>query len=73
MSVDDLCGFTSDLSIPSHTIFLGGKNNNDTVFIEWNPYTYWSNGIKDYIIQMRDNSGAMQTIDQISGNKIRLS
>jgi len=68
LSVNDLCGYTSDLSVPSHTIYLDGKNRNDTAFIEWNPYTYWSNGVKEYIIQMRDNAGMMNTIDQVSGN-----
>lgn len=68
INTTDICGNSSEMSIPSHTIFLEGNNRNDTAVINWNPYTFWSAGVKEYLIQMRDNNGQLNYIDRVASN-----
>ncbi len=71
----DICGYTGAVSLPANSILLQGKNQNDTVVLNWNPYVNWSAGVKDYILEMRNNQGNLEYLDKVSSqsNVYRMS
>ena len=69
----DICNYSSPVSRPSSNIYQSGKNENDTISIVWNPYTYWNKLPSQYIIEMRDNDLLMNEVARVNGNVISFS
>jgi gliding motility-associated-like protein len=68
VNTTDICGYSSPLSEGSNTIYISGKNVNDTVLISWNPYIFWNKGVNSYIIEMRDNNYEMNEVARVQGS-----
>lgn len=56
VSVEDYCGSYSPTSSDiGKTILLKAKVVNEYVNLDWTPYEYWANGIKEYRVQLNFN------------------
>lgn len=59
----DHCGVESKPGVVSNTIWLrsASKTRNNTN-LSWNSYSYWYSGVKNYGVQLRDNTGKFNTL-----------
>ncbi len=56
VSVEDYCeSYSPTSSDIGKTMLLTAKVVNEYVNLDWNPYEYWANGIKEYIVQLNYN------------------
>ncbi|HEY9044807.1 MAG TPA: T9SS type B sorting domain-containing protein, partial [Ohtaekwangia sp.] len=61
----DACNNKSPQSLEACPVALTGSVQGDnTININWTPYTGWTNGVKNYVIEKYDGNGnLLQTID----------
>ena len=62
----DECRNRSNLGDLSCTVFLTIEDNQ---LLEWNPYTGWRNGVKQYIVEVYDELGIFQNEIDVGSNR----
>jgi gliding motility-associated-like protein len=60
--MQDHCGNLSPYGNVGTSILLTGTLQFDLPVLVWNRYNYWPNGVKQYVIQIRENNQQFKTI-----------
>ena len=72
ISVLDACGDVSPLSNHGRSIVLRAESEPGFVFLDWNEYTEWQNGVDFYEIEVfNETTQQWQFVDQVPGNTLR--
>ncbi|MBI2967653.1 MAG: PKD domain-containing protein [Bacteroidetes bacterium] len=67
------CRYDSPKSNTGSSILLKGKTSMDHVELQWNPYSDWKKGVKNYIIERQKEDGTWEVVEIIDGNTTKFT
>ncbi len=69
----DHCGVLSEPGVVSNSIWLRSASaSRNNTSLEWTPYKWWSCGVREYNLQLKDQNGIFQNFKKVGPGVVKL-